>query len=78
MSEVGEAVDDVIRFHALQMLAALIGSEKDGLDPQASGAEDVTIHVVTHEKDLFRPCADPIQRGLKKAWIRFAEAVVTR
>lgn len=60
------------------MLTALIRNEEHSFHANLTGPKHITVHVVSHEKHLFRSGADSIQRSLKEPRIGFPETVLTR
>lgn len=54
LPQLGELVNDVVGLHLLGLLPALVGGKEDGLHADPAGAVNVTVHVVAHEKHVFR------------------------
>ena len=54
LPQFGELVDDVIRLCPVGLFPALVGGKEHGLHAGPAGAVNVAVHVVAHEKDVFR------------------------
>ena len=78
LPQFGQLVDDVIRLCPVDLFPALVGGKENGLHADPACAVNVAVHVVAHEKDVFRQRIQSIKRSLENPPVGLSVAANAR